>query len=77
MDAKIENLEGNSIFRGIGTGPFDNDFRELHRFIAWLVLLLFLYALLRCTYLLFFHPLAKFPGPRLAAVSNIYYAALW
>lgn len=36
-----------------------------------------LYALLRCTYLLFFHPAARYPGPRLAAVSNLWYAYQW
>ncbi|KAG8156893.1 hypothetical protein KVR01_013306 [Diaporthe batatas] len=35
------------------------------------------YATLRCLYLLVFHPLAKFPGPRLAAVSNLWYARHW
>lgn len=35
------------------------------------------YAAARCLYLLYFHPLSKFPGPRLAAVSNVWYAYHW
>ncbi|KAH7322408.1 isotrichodermin C-15 hydroxylase [Stachybotrys elegans] len=31
----------------------------------------------RCIYLLNFHPAAKFPGPRLAAVSHIYLVYYW
>ncbi|OBT60470.1 hypothetical protein VE03_10312 [Pseudogymnoascus sp. 23342-1-I1] len=35
------------------------------------------YAVLRCIYLLYFHPLSKFPGPRIAAVSNVWYGYHW
>ncbi|KAI0013518.1 isotrichodermin C-15 hydroxylase [Xylariaceae sp. FL0662B] len=35
------------------------------------------YAVVRCTYLLFFHPASKFPGPKLAAISNVWYAYHW
>jgi cytochrome P450 len=35
------------------------------------------YCLVRCAYNTWFHPLAIFPGPRLAAISNVYYGRLW
>ncbi|KAI1395386.1 cytochrome P450 [Hypoxylon fuscum] len=35
------------------------------------------YALLRCFYNVYFHPAAKYPGPRFAAISNIWYAYQW
>ncbi|TGO60963.1 hypothetical protein BCON_0031g00410 [Botryotinia convoluta] len=37
----------------------------------------FLYLLIRGIYNLYFHPLSKYPGPKLAAVSNIWYAYNW
>ena len=37
----------------------------------------FSYILYRIIYNLYFHPLAKFPGPKRAAVSNVFYALGW
>ncbi|CAJ2510910.1 Uu.00g065350.m01.CDS01 [Anthostomella pinea] len=35
------------------------------------------YIAIRCIYLLYFHPLVQFPGPKIAAVSNTWYAYQW
>lgn len=35
------------------------------------------YAVARCIYLLRFHPLSRFPGPKLAAISNVWYGYAW
>ncbi|TVY36836.1 Cytochrome P450 monooxygenase [Lachnellula subtilissima] len=35
------------------------------------------YAATICVYRLYFHPLSRFPGPRIAAVSNTWYAYHW
>lgn len=35
------------------------------------------YATFRCIYNLYFHPAAKYPGPKLAAISNVWYAYQW
>ncbi|PSN69578.1 cytochrome P450 [Corynespora cassiicola Philippines] len=37
----------------------------------------FVYFGVHAVYNLFFHPLAKFPGPKLAAISNLWYAYYW
>ncbi|KAI1317132.1 cytochrome P450 [Xylariaceae sp. FL0255] len=44
---------------------------------ALTLILLLTYATFRCIYLLYFHPLSKFPGPKIAAVSNVWYACHW
>jgi hypothetical protein len=36
-----------------------------------------IYASLRYIYLSYFHPASHFPGPKLAAVSNLWYAYQW
>ncbi|TGJ86269.1 hypothetical protein E0Z10_g2471 [Xylaria hypoxylon] len=36
-----------------------------------------IYASTRCIYLLWIHPASKFPGPKLAKVSNVWYAYHW
>ncbi|KAI0471291.1 isotrichodermin C-15 hydroxylase [Xylaria cf. heliscus] len=47
---------------------------------TWLWLLsygIITYVVTRCIYNLYFHPASKFPGPKLAAISNIWYAYHW
>ena len=36
-----------------------------------------MYLISRAIYLLNFHPYAKYPGPKLAAVSNVWYMYHW
>lgn len=47
--------------------------------ICYSLLIFFIYRTLIVVHRYFFHPLAKFPGPRLAAVSTLYrvYYELW
>ncbi|KAI0012288.1 cytochrome P450 [Xylariaceae sp. FL0662B] len=49
---------------------------EAHWAVLVLTTLSF-YATCRCFYNLYFHPAAKYPGPKLAAVSNVWYAYQW
>ncbi|KAI1077304.1 cytochrome P450 [Whalleya microplaca] len=50
-------------------------------FIQGLLVVIFgaisVYAMTRCVYLLYFHPLSRYPGPKVAAASNIWYAYHW
>lgn len=43
-----------------------------HEFICIAVLAVALYTLYNCVYNLYFHPLSRFPGPRLAALGHLY-----
>ncbi|KAI0378985.1 isotrichodermin C-15 hydroxylase [Hypomontagnella monticulosa] len=47
------------------------------QWISLVAILIFTYAASRSIYLLYFHPASKFPGPKIAAVSNVYYAYSW
>ncbi|KAI1085484.1 cytochrome P450 [Whalleya microplaca] len=38
---------------------------------------IFIYSISRVIFLLYLHPLSRFPGPRIAAISNIWYAYHW
>jgi len=44
--------------------------------VYWLIGAIVLYFILRAIYRLTLHPLAKFPGPKLAALTSMY-AASW
>ncbi len=35
------------------------------------------YVAARCFYNVYLHPIAKYPGPKLAAISNVWYAYQW
>ncbi|KAF4822004.1 Cytochrome P450 monooxygenase BOA3 [Colletotrichum siamense] len=41
------------------------------------ILTLAIYGVCRSVYLLYFHPLARFPGPKLAAISELSYVYHW
>ena len=40
-------------------------------------LVIIIYSIARCVYLLYFHPASKFPGPKLAAISYASYCYYW
>ncbi|KAI0203726.1 cytochrome P450 [Astrocystis sublimbata] len=46
-------------------------------FLVLALILVITYATARCIYLLHFHPLSRFPGPKIAAVSNVWYVYHW
>jgi len=74
-----EKLVGPTLAHSLLVTLFADFLGKLHQIgtFGCLGLLLVSYMLTRCTYLLFFHPLAKYPGPRLAAISNVYYGKMW
>ncbi|KAK8016874.1 Cytochrome P450 monooxygenase BOA3 [Apiospora rasikravindrae] len=47
--------------------------------VVWysVTVLLLAYWIVTCIYNLYFHPLAKYPGPRFAAVSQLWYASVY
>ncbi|KAI1394963.1 isotrichodermin C-15 hydroxylase [Hypoxylon fuscum] len=47
------------------------------QWITLAAIMFFTYAASRSIYLLYFHPASKFPGPKLAAISNFYFAYSW
>ncbi|KAI9703016.1 MAG: hypothetical protein M1820_006007 [Bogoriella megaspora] len=52
----------------------------IDQLVQWLpqaVTIFLVYAITRCIYLLYFHPASKFPGPKLAAVTDLVFAYHW
>ncbi|KAI0142808.1 cytochrome P450 [Xylariaceae sp. FL1272] len=70
-------MSSPQIFVNAGaTNGFMVDVKSLKPVVLLLLLASF-YAPCRVIFLLYFHPLAGFPGPRLAAISNVWYAYHW
>ncbi|KAI0400703.1 hypothetical protein F4802DRAFT_583694 [Xylaria palmicola] len=55
--------------------PLFSPLKEATRFqFSFISTAIFVYAIARTVYLLKLHPASKFPGPKLAAISDIPYA---
>jgi hypothetical protein len=56
---------------------FDLPADTITRLFPWALTTFLVGSLTRYVYLVTLHPLAKYPGPRLAAISNTWYAYYW
>jgi hypothetical protein len=66
---------GISVVRSVSVAPLAGvSWGDL---VSLVISLTTIYAVCKSIYNLFFHPLAKFPGPKFAAISNFNYAYHW